>query len=114
MLTNLQRDFFAQRCTIQAPSEELDALNQPNPEDAWTDVAGMRAIPCHLAPATGGKRKTADMTVLIASHVILLAGVYAITTKMRAVVDGTAYDVLLAGYDSTGCMTRLSVRIVEW
>lgn len=118
MLATLQTDFFPQACTIQAAEDGQDAYGQPLSDDGvtggWEDVDGLEDLPCRLAPATGGKRRTAEAAYLNATHVIQIAGQYpAITTKMRAVVDSQAYAVLLVSHDAEGAMTRLTVQIVE-
>lgn len=116
MLDRLERDFFPQRCRIEQASETLDEYGQPLAEDdesQWTAVLGMETIPCRMAPATGGKRRTAQMTVTDATHVIVLAGNFAIMSKMRAVVDDQAYGILLPSHDAEGVTTKLMVKLVE-
>jgi hypothetical protein len=117
MLRRLERDFFPQTCTIQQASDDADEFGQELADDdetKWSNVTGLEALPCRVAPATGGRRRTAEMTVTNATHVILLAGSYpTITTKMRAVVDDQAYTILLPGHDAEGAMTRLTVQLVE-
>jgi len=117
MLRRLQRDFFPQTCCIQQASESLDEFGQAladDDESKWTPVTGLEVIPCRVAPATGGRRRTPEMTVTNATHLIALAGHYpTITTKMRAVVDDQAYTILLPFHDAEGAMTRLTVQLVD-
>jgi head-tail adaptor len=115
MLERLERDFFPQDCRIEQPSGETDEYGQASADDdesLWTAVPGMEIIPCRVAPASGGKRRTTQTTAMNETHIIILAGRYEVTAKMRAVVDGQAYDVLLPGHDAEGAMTRLSVQAV--
>jgi len=104
-------DFFASVCTIQEAVWTLDAVGEEAP--AWADKAGHIDIPCAIAPEKGrGEVKQADGTFTFATHHVTLAGDYpAITTKMKAVVNGTALDILLAEWDSQAETTRLACRL---
>ena len=117
MLRRLERDFFPQTCTIQQAASDLDEYGQVEAEDdetKWSVVTGLESLACRIAPATGGTRRTAQLTVTDATHVIVLAGHYpAITTKMRAVVDDQPYTILLPSLDAEEILTRLEVSLVE-
>jgi hypothetical protein len=115
MIKSLERHFFTQSCEIQTPSSEVDDYGQPKAEDddtEWTTVAKMKSIPCRVAPASGGLRRNTRTTATNETHVIVLAGQYQVSTKMRAVVNGIRYRVLAPSYDAEGVMTRLSVELV--
>ena len=81
--------------------------------ETWADIQGLTALPCAIAPATGGEQKRADMTLVVGSHVISIAGFYnTIAEHDRAVVAGVNYDILLVRLDSHRKMTSLAVQIV--
>ncbi|MCK9602378.1 MAG: head-tail adaptor protein [Sphaerochaeta sp.] len=106
-------DFFASACTIQEAVWTPDAAGEEAP--AWADKAGHVDIPCTIAPEKGrgdGEVKQADGTFTFATHHVTLAGCYPlITSKMKAVVNGTALDILLAESDSQAETTRLACRL---
>lgn len=103
--------FYPATCTIQEASETLDAANQPI--QAWADLPGHVDIPCTVSRPGGGERKTTHQIYSVATHTIALAGYYpAITEKMRAVVAGQAYDILLPENDPLGVGTQLLCQVV--
>lgn len=116
----LTRRFYPETCTIQQATETADAFGQPQP--AWADKANHVDIACYViagSQARDWERKTSDAVYNAASHVIGLAGHYpTISEEMRAVVGGTAYDILLVenealamnGEDAT---TRLICQVVR-
>lgn len=104
--------FYPSLCTIQQATETRDAAGQPIP--AWANLAGHVDIDCRLGPAGGGERKAVNQVYTIATHTIHLAGYYpSITTKMRAVVDGAAYDILLTASDGNEHHTKLVCQVVS-
>jgi len=111
LLTSLSR-FYPSVCDIQTyTNENQDSYGQPNP--IWIDFVGHQDIPCSIAAAKGQEIKNQDMTIGIATHIIALAGYYpTITYKMRAVISGQNYDILLTEVDSHVTMTRLTVQVV--
>lgn len=112
MMQTLERDFFLQRCTVQAGATSQGTTGQE--KLTWATVSGCEAIPCRRASAGGGERRAANQIYLDATHTILLSGIYKnVNEKMRAVVDGQAYDILLVEFDGEEVMTRLTVRIVR-
>jgi len=103
--------FYPDTCTIQAAIESQDVANQPI--KSWSDLAGHTAIPCAISRPRGGERHTTHQIYSIATHTIALAGHYpAITAKMRAIVFGQAYDILLPENDGQGAATQLVCRVV--
>ena len=103
--------FYPDTCTIQTATETLDAANQPI--KSWADLAGHAAIPCAVSRPRGGERHTTHQIYSVATHTIALAGYYpAITAKMRAVVFGQAYDILLPENDGQGAATELVCQVV--
>lgn len=109
MLNRLQA-FYPQVCLVQVNTPVQDAAGQPLP--GW-DTA-MSPIRCRLSPVSALESKRQEMTVTVGTHVIALAGHYGgITTDMRAVVDGQAYDILGVDHDGQAHTTRLRVQVVS-
>lgn len=111
LLTHLSR-FYPATCTIRTyAAENPDTYGQPAP--VWANFAGHIDIPCAIASAGGDEVKMADMTIAIATHKMALAGLYmTIIPKMKVVVSGQEFDILLVEWDSHLEMTRLTTRIV--
>ncbi len=104
--------YYPSLCTIEEPST-TNVRGEVSP-DPWTPLAGHEALRCRVSPTGGQEIKRADMIYTIGSHTIALAGHYpTITAKMRAVADGTAYDVLAVEHDGQETMTRLRVQVVR-
>ena len=109
---------FTSLCTIQSPNETLGPSGQPL-LSPWANVAGMVDIPCTAPPlnsvrlSASEKKSLAEILSETFLHV-LLSGYYpAIQTRWRAVVDGTAWDILGVESDSQKSMTRMEVRIAS-
>jgi head-tail adaptor len=103
--------FYPETCTIQAAINSMDEANQPIQN--WSDLAGHAAIPCAISRPRGGERHTTHQIYSVATHTIALAGYYpAITAKMRAVVSGQAYDILLPENDGQETATELVCQVV--
>jgi hypothetical protein len=98
-------------CTIEEPANtnvKGDVIAAP-----WAAVVGLTDLPCRVAAAGGGGRRTQDMIYSTTTHTIALAGRYTtILPKMRAVIDGLCYDIEAVTYDGEGIMTRLAARII--
>lgn len=110
LFTSLSR-FYPSVCDIQEVTETRDAVGQPR--KTWGNLADHTGISCRVSPLGGGERRAPQQVYSVATHVINLAGCYpAITTKMRAVVAGQAYDILLAQSDGGGNATRLVCQVV--
>jgi head-tail adaptor len=111
MMTMLQ-PLYPSVCTIQESTEVQDAAGQLR--DTWADKPGYVAISCRVGPVSGGERKSPRQVYTVATHTVALAGYYSgITTKMRAVVDGTlTLDILLPQSDSTLRATQLVCQVV--
>lgn len=106
-------DFFASRCTIQARTATRDATGQATP--AWADLAGHVAIHCQLySKAAAYEQRQPAQTITVQQWTCALREAYpAITTLHRAVVDGTAYDVVGVSTDSAGHATYLTLELVS-
>jgi len=108
-LTEQLADFFPRTCTIQNSTETQSSSGKPIP--AWADF--ITDIPCRIAPATGKEVKNPKGVYSVGSHVIVLDDYYvSIVTKMRAIVDSIAYDILDVGFDAEHETTRLQVQVV--
>jgi hypothetical protein len=111
MLDMLAR-FYPSTCTIQTATETPDGANQPIM--SWANLAGHVDIPCAVGRPRGGERKTVHQAYSVATHTIALGGYYpAITEKMRAVVGGVNYDILLPENDGQGASTQLVCQVVH-
>lgn len=108
---------FVSLCTIQQPSGTFGASGAP--DGTFTNVAGMVNIACMSAPVSNlriiaTEEKTLAEILATKPRHVLLAGYYpTIQTNYRAVVDGTAYDILGVESDSQAQMTRLMVRLAS-
>lgn len=104
--------FFPQRCAIEAPNSSQNSFGEEG--NTYTTVIGWNSIPCRVAPTGGGEQRSALQTIVEASHTIELSGVYqGITEKMRAIVNGIHYEILLAEATPEETVTRLQVRLVR-
>ena len=109
-------DFFPSLVTIQEGAVAYDDWGEE--ELTWGDKAGHVDLPCTIAPVElqvrdKGEKKKEYGTYAIGSHHVTIAGYYPdIQEKMRAVVNGTAYDILLAEWDSQSETTRLACRLL--
>jgi head-tail adaptor len=107
-------NFYSSLCTIQEATEVRDEYGQSIA--GWANKAGHVDIPCGIAPADAIRNaevRRPDQTYTLATHLVALQGRYpSITTKMRALVDGKAYDVVAVEADSAGVSTRLKVQVI--
>ena len=105
---------FVSLCTIQRPSGNLDAAGYP--DGTWANVAGLVNIPCQNAPPSQARvqateiKQLADTLAVSPRHILLNDYFPAIVPQDRAVVDGTAFDIIGAESDSQSGQTRLELR----
>ena len=99
-------DYFPSVCTIQ---EDVGVENDYGQVVAdWQSFAGHVEIPCAHGPNKGREVKLPDQTYVVSNYTLSLRGYYpTITEKMRAVVDGVVFDILLVQCDSHGVTTRI-------
>lgn len=103
--------FFPELCTIQEATETQDTANQPI--ESWSNLAGHVNLACAISRPRGGERKTVHQIYSVATHTIALDGYYpAITEKMRAVVNGVSYNILLPEHDPLSASTQLVCQVV--
>lgn len=112
MLVKLQRDFFTQTCALKEPSKVQDTAGEEIVTHATR--TGYEAIPCRLAPARGGERRTREYVYSETTHLIVLVGQFHdLTEEWVAEVDGQEYEILLPSEDGEGQMTHLECRLVR-
>jgi hypothetical protein len=113
MLENLYR-FFPRKVTIkQLVPASQNGYGEPV-TGSWTDFEGLVELPCQIAPAEGEKQKKADMSPVIYTHRIVIAGYYPeIQENYRAVLDDdTEFEIVKKENDSQQKTTPLKVRLV--
>ena len=114
MFDSLSR-LFALTCTIQASTETRNSSGQI--VDSWANLAGHVDIPCVVGQAASGaatEQRRPQATIVRTGHVIALGGYYpSITTKHRAVVSGTNWNILDVRHDPSGAYTELDVEVVS-
>ena len=109
MMTRLE-DFFPALCTIEQ-DEGITTDDYGTPIEDWQDF--IVDIPCAHAPNGGIEVKQPDQTYVVSNYTLSLRGYYpTVTEKMRAVVDGTTYEILLVQSSSHGVTTRILTRTV--
>lgn len=105
MMTTLA-DYFPSLCTIQEDVGIEDDYGQIVHD--WQSFANHVDIPCAHGPNKGREVKQSDQTYVVSNYTLSLRGYYpTITEKMRAVVDGTVFEILLAQSSSHGVTTRI-------
>jgi len=98
-------DYFPSLCTIQ---EDVGVYDGYSDTSDWQPVVGHVDIPCAHGPNKGREVKKPDQTYVVSNYTLSLRGYYpTITEKMRAVVDGVVFDILLVQCDSHGVTTRI-------
>ena len=104
--------FYPDLCTIQENVEIQDSTG--NPVASWSDLADHKDLGCRVSPIGGTERKTTTQVYSIATHVIELTETYpSIVTKMRAVVRGWTYDILLVERDGQEISSRLVTQVIK-
>lgn len=105
--------FYSDTATIQVKATTPKNAMGEEP-DTWSNVTGLIAMACALAPAERGEVRKADMTIVMASHVISFPAYHAgITEQHRAVVAGVNYNILLVKRDSHTKFTSLMVEVIR-
>jgi hypothetical protein len=104
--------FFPSTVTIQEPTQVQDPVTG-EVTYTWAAVAGMVDLPCSHGPSGGVEVKRSDQTYVVSNYTLALAGSYTgIDETMRAVVDGSTFEILLVQHDSHGMKTHLLTRKV--
>ncbi len=111
MLSKLVR-YFPSILTIQESLTETVDDNGHATLD-WTDVNGLVGLHCNKRPVTSNEVRTSDLVISHnAFRVSVLAYIPSVTTRMQAVIDGKAYNILGVESDSLSVMTYLTVEAV--
>ena len=63
MLFDALERFYPDTVNIQAATVTQDTYG--GTVETWADVQGLTAMPCAIAPADGGEKKRADMTLVV-------------------------------------------------
>jgi hypothetical protein len=105
-------DFYPSTVTIQQATENVDAVTGEITV-SWANFAGHVGLPCAHGPTGGQEIKRADETYVVSNYTISLPSHHTdITEKMRAVLDGVNWEILLVQASSHGMVTRLLTRVV--
>ena len=105
--------FFPSSCTIEEPVF-LTLAGGEKHITGYVPLAGHVDLPCAVGRPAGGEQKLREATPVITTHRIALRGHYPdITPEMRAVVTGTAYDILAVDHDQHETQTYLGCEIAK-
>ena len=106
-------DFYPKTCTITTPTEAQSSTGHIT--NTYNAVPALTDLSCRFAPSKKGKEvKESSQIYTVGSHTIVFNDFYlAITTKMRALIDGISYDILDVGHDSEDETTRLYVEYAK-
>lgn len=111
LLASLPEGLFPSRCTIQTPTQARDGFGDDKAPGTWADLADHVAIPCRMAPQGGVEERPTGLIFSRETKRVALRGSFpTITAKQRAVIDGTAFDILAVESDSEGVLTYLRVE----
>jgi hypothetical protein len=105
-------DLFPSRATLQ--SQTTGAANDRGvPSTGWANVPNLVNLPCRVDMKGGEALQGVDGETAVSTHEVHFQIFHAaITEKMRLVVDGQIYNILLAGSDPMKCGSILKVRKV--
>lgn len=102
--------FFPSVALIEKAASSYDAYR----DEVLTWSTRYADIACVVAPTKGREVKRDDMTYVVATHHVTLAGYYDdIIEKDRVQVDGLTFDILLVEADSHHKTTRLACEVVR-
>lgn len=108
----LKRDFYHQSCALKRPVKTQSTTGKE--KRAYETAPGCDALPCRVAPASGGERRGDRYTHLDATHIISIPQQFdELSEEWIAVVEGQSYEILLPSRDAEGLMTRLETRIAR-
>ena len=102
---------FVKSCTIQEYSSTQDEAGEPI--QTWADLTGHVNLSCAVIQGDGsvkGEKIRGNTTLTFTPLKVTLFDSYtSITTKHRAVIDRTAYEIVDVYRDSLGYSTVLQV-----
>lgn len=106
------KNFYPHTCTIQVNTPAKSNAGQKVP--SWNNLADHVEIPCRFSAGGGSEVRQLRQTFAVKTPAIALQGYYPeITEKMRAVVDGQAYNILNPRHDAQHESTSLDVELVS-
>jgi len=113
MLDNLWR-FFPRKVTIKQFTPGTQDAYGEKTVGTWKVVSGLEDLACQISPADGGEERRADMTPVIYTHRIVIAGYYPeIQENYKAVMDdGVVFDIVKVEHDSQQKTTPIMARLV--
>ena len=103
--------FYNSTVTIQ----EYTAVQNTYGEEVktWVNVALHVDLQCSRAAVGGREVKRPDGTIAISPWRIAISGIHtSVVPKMRAVLGGANYDILVVQHDSKGNTTSLDCEIM--
>lgn len=101
---------FDKTATIQTYTEAQSESGEVT--RTWSSLHTL--VPCIVGPAGGSEYRSAQLTLGITYHQILLGGYYStITPLMRAVVSGVTYEISVVEHDAEAALTRLTCKRAE-
>ena len=97
-----------------AVQSKVETNTRGNPTFVWSNVDGLDAIRCAIAPASADERRSESHTYAESTHGALLDGSYTAIASLdhRFLSGGIAYDILGVEHGSQGALTRLILRQV--
>jgi len=113
MLNKLER-FFPRKVTIKHFIPGTQDSYGEKTVGTWVNVTGLIELPCQISPAEGGKQQRTDMTPVIYTHRIVIAGYYPeILETYQAVMDGdVTFEIMKIENDSQQITTPLLVKLL--
>jgi SPP1 family predicted phage head-tail adaptor len=103
---------FPFRATLQSETSGAKDLRGV-PQRGWQDVAELVELPCVLEMKGGEELPGVDGATVTSTHTVTFQHFHAaITEKMRLIVDGQSYNILLAGSDPMKTCSILKIRKV--
>ena len=107
---------FNASCTFQTKKVTYDKYNQPIDKDAWQDVPTLQNIRCYKEPASGAEVRKPTEETLTNTYTIALDGYYprtVVNETLRAVVNGTPYNITKVASDDTDTITFVTLEKVN-
>ena len=103
---------YPDRATLQ--SQSAGAKNERGVAVvAWNDVAGLTNLACNKEMKGGDEIPGIEGAIAVSTHTITFQSYHAsITEKMRCVIDGITYNILLADSDPMKVCSILKAKKV--
>jgi hypothetical protein len=113
LLDKLER-FFPRTVTIKHFTPGTQDSYGEKTIGTWVNVTGLIDLPCQISPAEGGKQQQPNMTPVIYTHRIVIAGYYPeILETYKAVMDDDVeFEIMKVENDSQLKTTPLQVKLL--